>query len=41
MTGSPSIREVIAFPKNKEGKDPLTGPQAPCPKSSFGSLGFR
>ena len=40
MTGSPSIREVIAFPKNKEGKDPLTGAPSPVPAEQLRELGL-
>jgi aspartyl-tRNA synthetase len=41
MTGSPSIREVIAFPKNKEGKDPLTGAPGPVSEEQLRELGLR
>ncbi len=41
MTGSPSIREVIAFPKNKEGKDPLTGAPGPVEEAQLRELGLR
>jgi len=41
MTGSPSIREVIAFPKNKEGKDPLTGAPSPVSEAQLAELGLR
>lgn len=41
MTGSPSIREVIAFPKNKEGKDPLTGAPSPVPEEQLRELGLQ
>ncbi|BAW01065.1 aspartyl-tRNA synthetase [Thermus thermophilus] len=40
MTGSSSIREVIAFPKNKEGKDPLTGAPSPVPEEQLRELGL-
>ena len=40
MTGSPSIREAIAFPKNKEGKDPLTGAPSPVPEEQLRELGL-
>ena len=40
LTGSPSIREVIAFPKNKEGKDPLTGAPSPVPEEQLRELGL-
>ncbi|NHK38847.1 aspartate--tRNA ligase [Thermus thermophilus] len=41
MTGSSSIREVIAFPKNKEGKDPLTGAPSPVPEEQLRELGLQ
>ncbi|AEV16554.1 Aspartyl-tRNA synthetase [Thermus sp. CCB_US3_UF1] len=41
MTGSPSIREVIAFPKNKEGKDPLTGAPSPVSEEQLRELGLK
>ncbi|WP_117237146.1 aspartate--tRNA ligase [Thermus sediminis] len=41
MTGSPSIREVIAFPKNKEGKDPLTGAPSSIPEGQLAELGLK
>ncbi|MGQ9735092.1 MAG: aspartate--tRNA ligase [Thermaceae bacterium] len=41
MTKSPSIREVIAFPKNKEGKDPLTGAPSPVPEEQLKELGLQ
>jgi aspartyl-tRNA synthetase len=40
MTASPSIREVIAFPKNKEGKDPLTGAPSPISQEQLRELGL-
>ncbi|TBH21063.1 aspartate--tRNA ligase [Thermus thermamylovorans] len=41
LTGSPSIREVIAFPKNKEGKDPLTGAPSPVGEEQLRELGLQ
>ncbi len=40
MTNSTSIREVIAFPKNKEGRDPLTGAPAPVGEEELKALGL-
>ena len=40
MAGAPNIREVIAFPKNKEGKDPLTGAPSPVPEEQLRELGL-
>jgi len=41
MSGAPSIREVIPFPKNKTGKDPLTGAPGPVEKAQLDELGIR
>lgn len=35
-----SIREVIAFPKNKEGKEPLTGAPAPVDEAQLATVGL-
>ena len=40
MTGSPSIRDDIALPKNKAGKDPLTGAPSPVPEEQLRELGL-
>ena len=40
IAGESSIREVIAFPKNKEGKDPLTGAPSPVPEEQLRELGL-
>jgi aspartyl-tRNA synthetase len=39
LTGSPSIREVIAFPKSGGGYDPLTGAPAPITAQQRGEAG--
>jgi len=41
MTDSPSIREVIPFPKNKAGRDPLTGAPSPVSEAQLKELGLR
>ena len=41
MTDSPSIREVIPFPKNKAGRDPLTGAPSPVDEAQLRELGLR
>jgi len=41
MTESPSIREVIPFPKNKAGRDPLTGAPSPVAEAQLKELGIR
>jgi len=41
MTGSPSIREVIPFPKNKAGRDPLTGAPSPVSEDQLKELGLQ
>ncbi len=41
MSGAPSIREVIPFPKNKTGKDPLTGAPGPVDAEQLSELGIR
>ncbi|RDI94935.1 aspartate--tRNA ligase [Meiothermus sp. QL-1] len=40
LAGEESIREVIAFPKNKEGKEPLTGAPAPVEEAQLEVLGL-
>ncbi|MGI9334234.1 MAG: aspartate--tRNA ligase [Gammaproteobacteria bacterium] len=41
MTGSSSIREVIAFPKTQTANDPLTGAPAPADDKQLQELGIR
>jgi aspartyl-tRNA synthetase len=41
LTGSESIREVIAFPKAASGVDPLTGAPAPVEPAQLRELGLR
>ena len=40
LAGEESIREVIAFPKNKEGKEPLTGAPAPVDEAQLAAVGL-
>lgn len=40
LAGEESIREVIAFPKNKEGKEPLTGAPAPVDEAQLKAVGL-
>jgi aspartyl-tRNA synthetase len=41
ITGSESIREVIAFPKTASGSDPLTGAPSPVDARTLRDLGLR
>jgi len=40
LAGEESIREVIAFPKNKEGKETLTGAPAPVDEAQLAAVGL-
>jgi aspartyl-tRNA synthetase len=40
LAGEESIREVIAFPKNKEGKETLTGAPAPVDEAQLATVGL-
>ena len=41
MTGSPSVREVIAFPKTQSAACPLTGAPAPANPDHLAEIGIR
>jgi aspartyl-tRNA synthetase len=41
LTGEPSIRDVIAFPKTSTGSDPLTGAPAPVAPEQLREVGVR
>ena len=41
MTGSSSLRDIIAFPKTQTGTDPLTGAPAPLDPIQLRELGLR
>jgi aspartyl-tRNA synthetase len=41
LAGTPSIREVIAYPKTQSGADPLTGAPAPIETAQLTELGLR
>jgi len=40
LAGEDSIREVIAFPKNKEGRETLTGAPAPVDEAQLAAVGL-
>jgi aspartyl-tRNA synthetase len=41
MTGSSSLRDIIAFPKTQTGTDPLSGAPAPVDGTQLRDLGLR
>ena len=41
LEGEPSIREVIAFPKNSEGNEPMTGAPSEVEKGQLDELGIQ
>ena len=41
MNGTNDIREVIAFPKNKQGENPMDGCPSPIDENALKELGLR
>jgi aspartyl-tRNA synthetase len=41
LSGTSSLRDVIAFPKNRSGADPLTGAPSPVDKTQLEDLGIQ
>ena len=41
LTGEPNLRDVIAFPKNQAGIDPMTGAPSEAPDEQLRELGIR
>ena len=41
LSGGNSLRDVITFPKNKDGEDPLTGAPSPVDKEQLDVLGIQ
>jgi len=41
LAGEPNLRDVIAFPKNQAGADPLTGAPTEAPEQQLQELGIR
>ena len=41
LAGAKSLRDVIAFPKNQRGADPLTGAPGPLTQAQLGELSLR
>jgi aspartyl-tRNA synthetase len=41
LSGAPSLRDVIAFPKNQRGADPLTGAPGPLSEAQLRELSLR
>ncbi len=41
LSGAPSLRDVIAFPKNQRGADPLTGAPSPLTEGQLRELSLR
>jgi aspartyl-tRNA synthetase len=41
LAGEPNLRDVIAFPKNQAGADPMTGAPTEAPEQQLQELGIR
>jgi aspartyl-tRNA synthetase len=41
LAGTPSIRDVITFPKTQSGADPLTGAPTPIPADQLAEVRLR
>jgi aspartyl-tRNA synthetase len=41
LAGTPSIRDVITFPKTQSGADPLTGAPTPIPPAQLAEVRLR
>ncbi len=41
LAGEPNLRDVIAFPKNQAGLDPMSGAPSPITDAQLGELGLR
>lgn len=41
LSGAPSLRDVIAFPKNQRGADPLTGAPGPLTRAQLSELSLQ
>jgi len=40
LAGEPNLRDVIAFPKNQAGVDPMTGAPSDAPAEQLAELGI-
>jgi aspartyl-tRNA synthetase len=41
LAGEPNLRDVIAFPKNQAGFDPMSGAPSDVPKEQLDELGVQ
>jgi aspartyl-tRNA synthetase len=41
LAGEPNLRDVIAFPKNQAGADPMSGAPSPVGEEQLRELGIR